>query len=97
MLGMRCDEDHGRWLRHRGDGLGKGDAVNSRHANVEQHHIKRAQLQGIHGLLRIGRFGTDYRPRCHAVSQQGGEPVPGQRFIVNQQHPEFHAGISSRT
>ena len=63
-----------------GDPLYRLDAVEHRHADVHQYHVRPAQLGDAHGLLPVG--GLSYHLDVILGVEERGKPGPDQLLVV---------------
>ena len=70
------------------DSAGRADAVQDRHPNVHQHHIR--PFAGGQGdrLLAVGRLCDDLY--AGGGAEQRDQPAPDQRLIVGDEDPYRH-------
>ena len=62
------------------------DAVEHRHADVHQQHVRRALLGEAHGLLAVGGLAHDLDVVLGI--EQGGESGPDEFLVVGQPDPD---------
>jgi hypothetical protein len=86
--GQDDDVDAGQ-LRPRGDPPGRLDAVEYRHADVHQQHVRRVPFGDAHGLLPVG--GLAHHLEVVLGLEQRGEPGPDQFLVIGQCYPDHGA------
>src|SRR5699024_2879340 len=70
------------------------EPVHPGHAHVHEHHVGAQRVDPGH-RLRAVRGVADHGDVGLGV-EQGGEPLPHHRLVVDDQHPEGHGGQPSR-
>ena len=74
------------------DPAGRLDAVQARHPDVHEQHVRRAPLGEAHGLVSVGSLSHDLDVVLGI--EQGSEPGPDEFLVVSQ--PESATGRSAR-
>jgi hypothetical protein len=66
------------------------NALHTRHANIEQYHVRLQGGDALDGFLAVARFTDDVDGIC--LIDQPAQPVAGRLFIVNDQ--DLHEPVS---
>ena len=94
LLGVRRREDDDLAVRRLLSDAGqRGEPVHPGHGQVEEHEIGLQPLCGGDRLLAVGRVADDLEA---LLREQGGEGIPGQGMVVDEQDALGHAPLIGR-
>ena len=79
------EHNHVRLGTHVQDLRNRGEAIEARHTDVEQHHLGPQAGHDIHRLSTVSRLGEDLDVRVGA--EDCADPGTDERFVVDDDDP----------
>jgi sarcosine oxidase gamma subunit len=68
-------------------------AADRGHPDIHQHHVRR---QGVHRGAHLGAVGAlAHHVEAELGTQDAAEPGPDQFLVIDEEHPDHHAGTAS--
>ena len=81
-------ENHRRRFRRLSQHTRGFDAIDARHAYVQQHDVRIQFARARDGFLAVGRLADHLD--VGDIAEQRAQPLPGRRFVVDDQNPGAH-------